>query len=87
MEDFKYTPAEGFRNTTSFPNPANGMETRNQFMIPLDQVRDYINSVTTKYGDDVVKLRIGPNKEVQFSIDGNSWNTLPIMDFSVVKEW
>lgn len=87
MKEFNYTPANGFRDTTAYPNPANEIDTRNQFQTPLDQVRDYINSIATKYGDDVVKFRIGPNKELQFSIDGSNWISLPGLDFEVVEEW
>lgn len=86
MEEFKYTPQDIFKNTTAYPNPANATQTREQFSRPLEQIRDYLNRIITKQGNDVVILRVGANKELQYSLDGSNWVSFPLFDFEVVKE-
>lgn len=70
MNKFQYTPPEGFRDGTSYPNPANGTEARNQLQTPLDQIRDFVNSICTMYGVNVVTLKITDDRTIQYSIDG-----------------
>lgn len=43
---FAFTPADGLKNVASFPTtPANEAAARTQIQTPLDQLKDYINSV------------------------------------------
>lgn len=39
-----FTPSDGVKNSTSFPNPANGTAARKQIQDILDQIKDYINN-------------------------------------------
>lgn len=76
MNTFKFTPEQGFRDASAFPNPASETETRNQFQIPLDQLRDYINTVTNLKGSDVIRLRVKNDNTLEFSHDGTTWSAI-----------
>ena len=43
INDFEFTPSNGFNDTVAFPNPTSGAEARSQLQTPLNQLRDYIN--------------------------------------------
>lgn len=45
MDNFAFTPTEGFRNGTSFPDPSTETEAREQLQRLHDQTRDFINGV------------------------------------------
>ncbi len=45
MDKFKFTPENGFRDSSSYPNPSNATETREQLQRPLDQIKEYINKM------------------------------------------
>lgn len=45
MEKFKFTPEQGFRDGTAFPNPTSETDIRNQLQTPLDQLKDYVNQL------------------------------------------
>jgi hypothetical protein len=42
--DFAFTPADGLKNATSFPDPETPGQLRTQVQTPSDQLRDYINN-------------------------------------------
>ena len=44
MEQFAFDPAEGFKNTESYPEPAGGTASREQLMSLHEQTRDFINN-------------------------------------------
>lgn len=49
MAEFQFTPIDGFKNATSFPNPSTEAEARAQLQSLLDQLRDaynVLNSIT-----------------------------------------
>lgn len=45
MAEFQFTPTDGFKNATSFPNPSTEVEAREQVQSLLDQLRDAINAL------------------------------------------
>ena len=46
MEKFKFTPEQGFRDGTAYPNPTKGdTEVREQLQRPLDQLKNYVNDM------------------------------------------
>lgn len=62
MDKFKFNPFDGFKNTSSFPNPANGDAAREQLFKPHEQTRDFLNGVVEKLnsstGSDEIGLEI-----------------------------
>ncbi len=44
MDNFVFNPADGFANTTSYPDPASGSAARNQLQSLHTQTREYINT-------------------------------------------
>ena len=73
MQKFQYSPPDGFRDGTYYPNPVNGTEAREQFMSLLDQLRDFIQLITVMQNDQVVMLRINEEDELETSLDGKNW--------------
>ena len=64
MEKFKFTPEQGFRDGTAFPNPTRGeSEVRDQLQRPLDQIKNYINQM----------LELIPNKDMILDIVSKSF--------------
>ena len=79
MEEFKYTPEDGFLNETEFPNPSDdtGLEARTQFMKLFNQVRDHINNeLAVKKTNTTVKLRVNSQNQIEFSLDGVNWDVI-----------
>lgn len=62
MDEFKFDPIDGFKNASSFPNPANGDAAREQLQRLHDQTRNYLNNMVEKLnstaGSDEVGLEI-----------------------------
>lgn len=73
MEKFKYSPEAGFLDSSSFPDPSNETQTREQLQELHNQVRDYINKMLTMLGTEAVMLRINAVNAIEFSIDGENW--------------
>ncbi|MBP5163292.1 MAG: hypothetical protein ILP16_10005 [Spirochaetales bacterium] len=44
MEQFAFTPANGFKDANAFADPATEEATRSQLFLPHEQTRDYINN-------------------------------------------
>jgi len=76
MEQFAFTPANGFKDSTSFPNPTTESATREQFQRIPDQIKDYINSVVTKQGSEVVILKVTDGGLLQYSTNGSVWHDI-----------
>lgn len=45
IENMAFNPADGFRNTVSYPDPETEPQGRDQVQDGLDQIRDYINNI------------------------------------------
>ena len=45
ITEMGFTPATGFRDATTYPNPTSGAECRDQLQDGLDQIKTYINDV------------------------------------------
>ena len=45
MDKFNFTPTDGFKDGSAYPNPTNETETREQLQRPLDQLKTFINSM------------------------------------------
>ena len=75
MENFKFTPENGFRDGTTYPNPTSEANTRDMFQRPLDQLRDYINflvnTLTSKNGLNVIGTPTGNLGKVIEEIKNN----------------
>lgn len=54
---FQYTPVEGFRDVTSFPDPSTEAEARDQIQSLLDQAATEINNRATR--DEVQGIVLG----------------------------
>ena len=56
MDKFSFTPADGFKDGSAYPNPTNETETREQLQRPLDQLKAFINNmIDTLAGEDGFK--------------------------------
>lgn len=76
MNKFNFNPANGFMDSTAFPNPTTESATREQFQRIPNQLKDYINQVVATYGAEVVTFRITNDLTLQFSTDGTTWQDL-----------
>lgn len=56
---FAFTPAQGLRDSTAYPtNPGSEAAARDNVQKGMDQIRDYLNSLTPKlWGDDTYTSR------------------------------
>lgn len=43
MDRFEFTPSNGFKDSSTFVDPASETETREQLMLPHEQTRDFMN--------------------------------------------
>ena len=73
MNKFKFTPESGFKDSGAYPNPVNGQEAREQLQRPLNQIKEYINQMSTMLGNEVVMLRLNEDTALEYSIDGEIW--------------
>ena len=48
MQPFNYVPANGFRDASSYPDPASEAQAREQLMSLHDQMRTYVNQVSSE---------------------------------------
>lgn len=44
MDNFTFTPTNGFKDASTYTDPSNETETRAQLFEPHEQTRDYINT-------------------------------------------
>ena len=73
MDKFKFTPENGFRDSSSYPNPSNATETREQLQRPLDQIKEYINKMVATVDGEAVMLRLNDDGAIEYSKDGEMW--------------
>jgi len=90
MQQFNFNPTTGFNNTTSFPDPADETETREQLQRLHDQTRDFINNYIVVAlnnlgspikSEDIKRMRVSRDESgliVQYSLEtsGNQWYTI-----------
>lgn len=85
MNSFSYNPTRIFKDTSAFPNPTNETNTREQFSLPLEQVRDYINRITCINADgNVVRLRLTETMSLEYSADNSNWFDVKGLSYTVV---
>ena len=44
MDNFSFTPTDGYEDVGSYPNPSSGTQTRTQLMSIPKQIRDWLNN-------------------------------------------
>lgn len=73
MDKFNFSPTDGFRDSSYFPDPGSETETRDQLQTLHDQTRDFINTYLLTLSDgQVVRLRINDGT-IEYSEDGETW--------------
>jgi len=80
---FAYTPATGFSNTTTFPNPASGAAARLQLMVPLDQITTHLNALKAIF-EAVTDGASGADHVAATTIAGLTGNTVQALLENIV---
>ena len=77
MDNFVFTPAQGFKDASSYPNPSSEAETREQLMSLHEQTRDFINAnlVDAVTSDTVVKIKANA-AGFSYSTDGTNYTVI-----------
>lgn len=50
---FNFSPNNGFKDSSAYPNPQNETESREQLQRPLDQLKDFINNELVPYVKEI----------------------------------
>lgn len=50
---FNFSPNNGFKDSSAYPNPQNETESREQLQRPLDQLKDFINQEIVPYVKEI----------------------------------
>jgi hypothetical protein len=66
MDNFKYTPEEGFLDEGSYPNPSSGTQSRTQLMSLHAQVRDFINNTIVAGINSLIETVSGKQDALTF---------------------
>lgn len=77
MDNFAFTPANGFLDSAAYPNPNSETETREQLFSLHKQTRDFINANLTDAvtSDTVVKIKANATG-FSYSTDGTNYTVI-----------
>lgn len=80
---FNFSPNNGFKDSSAYPNPQNETESREQLQRPLDQLKDFINSELVPYVKEITSNDI----KITETEDGKLLLEIEVSPNGVTKEY
>jgi hypothetical protein len=80
---FNFSPNNGFKDSSAYPNPQNETESREQLQRPLDQLKDFINRELVPYVKEITSNDI----KITETEDGKLLLEIIVSPEGVTKEY
>jgi hypothetical protein len=80
---FNFSPNNGFKDSSAYPNPQNETESREQLQRPLDQLKDFINQEIVPYVKEITSNDI----KITETEDGKLLLEIVVSPNGVTKEY